>query len=895
MTPLERLLRALLRLAPREFRVRYGGEVLETYRNRAAVVSGRGWRARAGLRLRELAGVMWLVLRLRLRSRTPDNAAGPVARRRAPWPDGLLQDIRFAGRTLRRNPGYAAAAIAVLALGIGPTAAMFSAVNAFFFRPLPFADADRLAQLYETNAEFGWTDEVAAPANVLDWREQVSAFEDVAAYAENVGRVPYIPADEPVLIGVSNVTGNFFSVLGVRAALGRTFRWDETWDGNNDVIVLSHGLWVTHFGADPKVIGRKIEIGGRTPEVVGVMPEGFTFPSDRTQLWSPWGWQPQDREALFFRRAHWVRPIARLRRGVTHEEANAELQVVVRRLQQQYPETNKVMGAGMMPLRAFLIREVRVPLLILLGAVGLLLLLSCANVANLTLVRASERTREVALRHALGAGRGRVARQMITESVVLGLGGGVLGLGIGWAGVRAMESLTRLGIDGATSIALDARVLLATFIAATASGVVFGIAPALRAVGGDVHRKLAEAGRGGSFGRASVRTAGFLVAAEVALALLLVVGAGLMTRSFNLIRRVDPGFRTEGVLAVQFRVPATRYPERDQVLSFYNRIAEALEARPGIERVGTVGELPLNGTSWSSQFHAEGWPAGRVGFEILHRRADAGYFDALDIPLVRGRMFDARDRPDAPPVVIINETFARQHFPNEDPIGRKIVYDRIVTQESTWHEIIGIVADQHQVSPAQPARAEVFEYRDQDWGRNNWVVMRTSVEPMSVLPAVRSVLSELDALIPIAETRPLREVWRASMAREEFILTLLTIFGAVALLIAAVGVYAVTAQAARRRTREIGIRIALGAAAGDVVALMLRKSLVVVGVGLIAGLGMSLVGARALGSMLYGIEPTDPLTLGVVAALLGAIAGVACYVPARRATAVDAARSLRAD
>jgi putative ABC transport system permease protein len=484
---------------------------------------------------------------------------------------------------------------------------------------------------------------------------------------------------------------------------------------------------------------------------------------------------------------------------------------------------------------------------------------------------------------------------MVTESVVLGLAGGVLGLAVGWAGVRAMQRLTRLGIDGATSIALDARVLLATFTAATLCGVLFGLAPAFRAVGRDIHGKLAATGRGGGFGRASVRTAGFLVATEVALALLLVAGAGLMTRSFNLIRHVDPGFRTEGVLAVQFNVPATRYPERDQVLSFYDRLVEALEARPGIERAGTVGELPLNGTSWSSQFQAEGWPRDRVGFEILHRRADAGYFDALGVPLLRGRMFDARDRPDAAPVVIVNETFAREHFPNEDPIGRKIAYVRVATQESTWYEIIGIVANQHQVSPAQPARAEVFEHRDQDWGRNNWVVLRTSVEPLSVLPAVRSVLSELDPRVPIAETRPLREVWRASMAREEFILTLLAIFGALALLIAAVGVYAVTAQAARTRTREIGIRMALGAAARDVVTLMLRRSLGVVGLGLAAGLALSLVGARALGSVLYGIEPSDPLTLGVVVALLAGVAGVACYLPARRATAVDAARSLRTD
>jgi predicted permease len=392
-----------------------------------------------------------------------------------------------------------------------------------------------------------------------------------------------------------------------------------------------------------------------------------------------------------------------------------------------------------------------------------------------------------------------------------------------------------------------------------------------------------------------VRTTGFLVAAEVALALLLVVGAGLMTRSFGMMRKVDPGFRTEGVLAVQFNVPSSRYQDRDAVIAFHDRFAEALEARAGIERVGQIGQLPLNGTSWSSQFQARGWPPERVGLEILHRRADPGYFEALDIALIRGRMFDASDRPDGPFSVVINETFASEHFPNEDPLGQWIAYDRAATDSSTWYQIIGIVADQHQVSPAQPARAEVFEYRKQDWNRTNWTVVRTGADPLTMLPTIRAVLREMDPLIPIGEVKPLREVWHASMAREEFILTLLAIFGVVALLLATVGIYAVTAQAARKRTHEIGIRMALGAVAGDVVTLMQRRSLGVVLVGLAVGATVSLFATRALDSLLYGIEPTDPVTLASVAALLAAIALVACYVPARRATRVDPASSLRAD
>jgi predicted permease len=908
----ERLVRLVVQCAPAEFRARYGADYVETYRVRARRAAQRSRMARLRFSGREALSAMWLVLRLQgsgLRERIAGGArdgandrgsggerglTGGIGRTTGATSfDTLAQDIRFAHRTLRRNPGYAALAVLVLALGIGASAAIFSAVNAFFFRALPFADADRLVMLYETNPEFEWTDADAAPANVLDWRERVGAFADVAAYTESVGRVPYMLDGEAVTVGAMSVTGNFFSVLGVQAALGRTFRWEETWSGASDVAILSHSLWTTHFGADPGVIGRSVTFGGTTVEVVGVMPAGFNFPGDDTQLWAPWGWESEFVQATWFRRAHWVRPIARLEPGVTHAQADAEFQSVVRQLQLEYPETNRVMGAGMMPLRDFLIRDVRRPLLILLGSVGLLLLLACANVANLTLVRGAARGRELALRHALGAGRLRVARQLLTESVLVAMIGGAAGIGLGWAAVRAMAALTLLGIDGATSIALDIRVVMFTLTVTVMSGILFGLAPAIRATTGRIHGTLMTGGTGASPGRGSGRTVSALIVAEVALALLLVMGAGLMTRSFLLMRQVDPGFRTEGALAVRLIVPADRYQSRDEVLAFQDRFTEALEGRAGIIRAGFVAQLPLDGTSWSSQFQAAGWPADRVGFEILHRRADVGYFDALGVPLIRGRLFERRDGPDAPFVVVINETFAREHFPGEDPIGQKIAYDRAATEESTWYEIIGIVGDQHQVSPTQPARAEAFESRHQDWNRNGWFVLRATGEPLSVLPAVRDVLSEIDPLIPIAAARPLHEVWRTSMAREEFILTLLTAFGLVALLLAAVGVYGVTAQAARRRTRELGIRIALGARTGDVMRLMLRQSMAVVAIGLAAGLAASLIATRALTTVLFGIAPTDPATLVSVIVVLASVAGLACYVPARRALALDPVKSLK--
>jgi putative ABC transport system permease protein len=589
-----------------------------------------------------------------------------------------------------------------------------------------------------------------------------------------------------------------------------------------------------------------------------------------------------------------VRPVARLAPGVSVQEADAELQVVVRRLQQAYPETNRVMGAGLMPLRGFLIKGIRGPLLVLLGAVGLLLVLACTNVANLVLVRASERGREVAVRRALGAGRGRVAGLMLVEALVVSTLGGVLGLGLGWLGVRGFTGLADLGIEGATTVTLDHRVVLFTAGTSIVAALVFSLAPIVRNARGGRLASLAGGERSGA-DVGGLRVARSLVGVEVALALLLVVGAGLMVRSFWFLRDVDPGFEADGVLAVGLSVPSSRYAARDDVLAFYDRLLAALEARPGIERAGTVGQLPLSGTSWSSQFQAEGWPPERVGFEILHRRADAGYFEALRIPLIRGRLLQDTDGPDDPFVVVINEIFAREHFPNEDPLGQRIAYDRAADESSTWREIVGIVGDQSQVSPREPARAEVFESRYQDWGRDNWVVVRTGGDALAALTTVREALRELDPLIPIARAQPLREVWRTSMAREELILSLLAAFGGLALVLAAVGVYGVTAQAARKRTREIGVRMALGADRGDVVRLLFRQGLGAVVMGLVLGLIAALAATRAMTSLLYQVRPGDPATLAGVVALLGLVAALACYLPARRATRLDPVASLRAE
>ena len=486
----------LLRLSPSVFRERHAEELIAVHDQRAAQT--RGGPSALWFATSEVMGAAVLVVRLHFGLETGITGARGGA---TMW-ETTRQDVRFAMRTLGRNPGFALVAIAVLALGIGANTAIFSAVNASFFRPLPFGDADRLVMLFETNPEFGWDDATAAPANVFDWRDQVEAFEAVSGYSDFSNQVTAFRDGEPVLLGATEVIGNFFSTLGVVPALGRGFRMDETWEGSDNVVVISHDLWINYFGADPDIVGKSIELSAGSPEIIGVMPEGFSYPSAETELWTVPGWATTDRDAPFFRRAHWVRAFARLKPDVTQTEADAQLQVVVSRLQEDYPQTNSVMGAGFTPMRNFLIKEVRTQLLVLLGAVGLLLrLLACTNVANLMLVRANDRTREIALRHALGAGRVRVARQMLVESGVLALLGGAAGLALGWAGVRAIAVSNPMGIDGATSLALDYRVVLFTLVATGLSGILFGTAPALQTAAGDTYGGAARR-RPGRIGRA---------------------------------------------------------------------------------------------------------------------------------------------------------------------------------------------------------------------------------------------------------------------------------------------------------------------------------------------------------------------------------------------------------
>lgn len=805
----------------------------------------------------------------------------------------LHADVRYALRTMGRNPALAGAAILTLALGVGANTAIFSAVNAVVLRPLPFAAPERLFMLWEENPEKGWYQQTAAPANVVDWAEQVDAFAGVAAYSDILGGgVTLTWSGRPQSVDVANVTGNFFDVLGVHAALGRTFTEAETWSTGTRIAIVSHRLWRDVLGSDPRVVGRSIDVGGRGVQVVGVMPAGFAFPSEGVDLWTPMAWDPANRGEVWFRRAHWVRPIARLERGVSREAANAQLQAVVARLQRQYPATNQAMGAGMTPLHEFLVGDTRLPLLVLLAAVVILLLIACANVGNLLLVQASGRERETALRLALGAGRERLVRQALADSLVLSVLGGAGGVALGWWGTRALQALQPAGLLPVSRFDLDWSVLAYVAAITTASGLLFGLAPAIWSGHRHPVEILKEGGRSGSEGRRVRRWGERLVIAEVAMALVLTVGAGLLVRSLLRLQRVDPGFDSRGVLAATVSLPAARYDSRDRVLGFVHELEQRLRSVPGVEAAGAASQLPLTFLSWTSDFTVAGWPGGEYGTEVVHRRVTPGYFPVMRVPLLRGRLLTTGDDVGAPPVVLINEALARRYFRGQDPIGRRMTFDRVPDSSSVWRTIVGVVGSEHQTALGTPAMIEVYEPLPQSLATRLSFVVRTPGDP-TALGAVRRAVAAADPNLAIMALESMERVRARSLARERFLTTLLLVFAGVGLALAMVGVYGVMAQLARRRMREMGIRVALGARTSQVRWLVVRNGLRVVGVGLVIGTAGALAATRTMHALLFGVTPVDPLTFTIVPAALTLSALVATWLPARQASRADPASTLR--
>ena len=824
--------------------------------------------------------------------------------RRGKGLDGLLGDLRYALRTLWRDRGLAVAGVLTLTLGVGATTAVFSAVNAVMLRELPFRNSDRLVAVWEENVERNWYKNVVAAANYFDWRARAQAFESMAAYTDYLTNVTLLGEGEPRLLASSDVSENFTQVLGVTPLIGAGFAPGDDWVNDRRPVLLSYRLWQTQFRGDPGIIGRSVNLGGTRPwQVVGVMPESFTFPSPAVDLWKPFLFPTTNRAQIWFRRAHWMRVVGRMRDGVTHDQATASVRAVAKQLEAEYPATNVRMDAGTTPIRDWIVGDTKRPLVVLLAAAGVLLLIACVNVGNLLLVHALSRSRDVSLRFALGASRSRVARQALTESLVLSGVGGLGGFAAGWAGARALLAMQPSGMLPVNEIAVDYRVLAFALLLTTVTGLLFGIAPAMIATRQSPAEALNAGGRSIA-GGGSRRWGRQLVVAEVALAVLLTVGAGLLLRSYDRLSNVAPGFTPDGVMTATMSIPGSRYDSAYKVVGFYTSLMDRVRAMPGVERVAAVRQLPATSASWSSNFAVAGRePFGQT--DILHREVLGDYFRVMRVPLLQGRTFTEADGAtlsdtdtrDSPLVVIVNDALVKEFLPNENPIGLRISFDRIPDSTSSWRTIVGVVGSERQGNLATPSRPEIFAPMKQEWTRGMTLVarMQDGRDPMEIAAPIRSAVRELDSLLAVTAIRPMTQVHAEAMARERFISTLVLVFAVTGVVLALVGVFGVLAQLVQSRWREMGIRLALGAQRSDVRWMVVRHGATLLGAGIVAGLLVALWATRVLAKLLFEVAPTDALTYAGVAVVIGGAGMIAAWVPALRASTANPANTLRAE
>jgi predicted permease len=821
-------------------------------------------------------------------SMTTESAGVPHGR--AVSLSSVAGDARIALRSLRRAPGYASAALLTFGLGVGASIAIFSAVNDVMLRPLPYADPHRLAMLWESNQARGWTRVEAAPANLFDWRARASSFSDIAFVNPFSQTVSLVTDAGPVPAAVAQVSGNLFSVLGAPPFLGRTFRDDETFEPG--IVMLSHDAWRRLFASDRSIVGRAIRLDGRPFEVVGVMGPTFEYPMGDADAWTTPAPMASRRESIWWRQAHVIKPIGRLATGVSFDAAAAELAAIAADLEREHPGTNSGMQAGLTPLQTFLVGDRRLLLLILLGSVGVLQLIACANVANLMLGRALGRQHELAVRTALGAGRGRLVAQTLTESLVLAAGGTVLGLGLGVAGLGAIAWLSPPELEAAAFHA-DWRLSLFAAGVCAVSAALSGTLPAWRAARLEAAPHLADGARTATSSRRRLAAAHAFVAFEVALAVLLAAGAGLTVRSLDELRRIDTGIDASNVLTFQVHPSTGTFPDGSARARFGIEFARRLAALPGVEVAGVGRGLPLTGYSWSSDFTIDRWESGRFGSDVRHREAIGEYFAALRVPLVEGRLFDDRDLvPGSPVPVVVNQAFVEKYFPGESPVGRQVVFDREPTERSYWYPIVGVVGNERKDLLTEPV-PEIIAHLRGDVPTTLTFVVRTAVPPLSLLPQVRSTLAGFDREAPVLVPRTMAQVVADSRAKERFVMTLLATFAGAALVLAAIGVYGVALQAARARRREVGIRLALGASAAGVVRQLVARGAVYFGVGLAAGVAGAAIAGRLLEAQLYQVDPRDPMTLAAVAAIIGVVALAATVWPTWRATRVDPLSILR--
>lgn len=810
--------------------------------------------------------------------------------------EGFQQDVRHSIRGLARDRGFSAVALLALALGIGATTAIFSAVDAVLLRPFPYEDPEELMVVWERNTARGLPLMFASPPNYADWRRLNRAFVELGAFAPGAFFIG--GEEEPARVDGARVTASLLSLLGVRPALGRALTPDDEGPGAEAVALISHRLWRGRYGGDPAIVGRIIEIDEEPHTVVGVMPPGFDFPPPIVEegaipardadLWLPFRMDM----AAGNRAAHFMTVIGRLRPGVEPGAASAEMVRVARRLEEEHPDSNAGWDVTLVPMNEQVVGAARPQLLVLLGAVALVLLIACVNVANLMLARGTVRARELAIRAALGASHGRLLRLTLVESLVLGLAGGVLGLLVALGVLEALVGLAPQNVPRLGEAALDLRILGFAAVISLLTGALFGLAPALQALGIDLSQRLREGGRGGTEGTGALRVRSALVVSEMALALVLLVGAGLLFQSLLRLRGVDLGFQVKDAISMRVRLPASRYPDEAERAVAFRELERRLSAAPGVEESGFVYDVPLTADRQGTGFTVEGRPPPPEGYHTANFTvATPGYFRAVGLPLLQGRGFREADREGTEGVVVINRTLARLYFPTEDALDRRLLLGAELPLR-----VVGVVGDvRHTRLRDDPTPVMYFPFAQAPWYGSMSLVVRGSGSTDALLGAARSAVRDFDPAIPIYDVKTMDQILAESVAELRFSSLLLGSFSLLATLLAAVGTYGVISYMVNRRRQETGIRMVMGAKGSDIIRLIMARGLRLAAAGVLVGVVVALLLGRALASLLYAIRPGDPLTLiGVVMLLLGVVA-LACWIPARRATRVDPAVILRAE
>ena len=803
--------------------------------------------------------------------------------------------MRYAFRTLLRSPGFTTVALLTLALGIGANTAIFSFVNGVLLKPLPYQDPHSIVMVWEKPPE-GYRNGIST-LNFLDWKSQNNVFQAMAAIRFG-GSVTLTGAGEPVELAAASVSAPYFDIFGVRASLGRTFASDEDQAGKSQVVILSHRLWQSRFGADPKILGRTLTLNRKPCTVIGVLPAHGPFDRSWAQLWTPLAFEPHD----MTRDYHWLLSCARLKPGVTLEKAQAEMNTIGARIADAYPQSNKGWGVTVERFEDQLVgRQLRSSLYVLLAAVGAILLIGCANLANLTLARGTSREREIAVRAALGAGRWRLIQQLLKENVLVALAGGSLGLALGYGMMRGLKLLVPAGyLPQEADISIDVNILLFTLVVSILTAILFGLAPALHATRVDLAGSMKEGGRSATSGSGRARLRSALIVSEVALAFILLSGAGLLIGSFYRLQRVDTGFNSTNVITAGIPVARTRFAQPAQLLEYLRQISERVGAVPGVRGVAFTNALPMQG--WG-----DGMPflvAGHEAVDMAHRtacfykRISVSYFRTLQIHLLRGRALTDQDRPGAPPALVINESMAKRYFKGEDPIGKRILIQELLYgqpglgPEIAW-EVVGIVGDEQTGDLGDTKSPGVYVTYSQSPTNDVNMVLSASADPALLTTAINAAVHEVDKNQALADVRTLDQIKSGTVANDRLQTMLLATFATLALLLSAVGIYGVISYSVTQRTHELGIRAALGASQRGLLGLVIRHGMTLALVGLVLGAAGSLVLTRLLSTLLFGISPRDPVTLIAVATILAGVAFAACYIPARRAAGIDPTVALR--